>query len=277
MYARIKFECQAAAVAVQFLTRIPIRFRTWPSAPCLGHASLYYPAVGLLLGLALYLAALFLSLSPFTGLNTLLVLTLWVLLTGALHLDGFADALDAWAGGRGDPQRTLALMREPTSGPFAIVGLYLLLGLKTCALYAWLHLYQQQPHLSYLVAFIIAPLGARLILPWLLVTYPYARAQGIASHFLQHPPSQSTLGTVSLVYCLGIFCLLGFSYCWYLAGAACIAAAALAWLSQRSAQAVTKALGGLTGDLLGASVEILETLILIILLYLVWGFSAVTH
>ncbi|SEI83892.1 adenosylcobinamide-GDP ribazoletransferase [Allopseudospirillum japonicum] len=277
MYTRIKFECQAAAVAVQFLTRIPIRLHTWPCTRCLGHASLYYPAVGLLLGLGLYLAAVFLSLSPFIALNALLVLTLWVLLTGALHLDGFADALDAWAGGRGDPQRTLALMREPTSGPFAIVGLYLLLGLKTCALYAWLSLYQEQADLGSLVALIIAPMGARLILPWLLVTYPYARSQGIASHFLQHPPSRGTLTTVSLAYLIGIFCLLGFGYCWRIAGIACFAAAALAFISHRSAQTVTQALGGLTGDLLGASVEILETLILIILLYLVWGFSATMH
>ncbi len=46
-----------------------------------------------------------------------LVLAVWVGLTGALHLDGLADSADAWLGGYGDRARTLAIMKDPYCGP----------------------------------------------------------------------------------------------------------------------------------------------------------------
>jgi adenosylcobinamide-GDP ribazoletransferase len=52
-----------------------------------------------------------------------LLLAVWVLLTGGLHLDGLADTADAWIGGQGDRDRTLAIMKDPRSGPIAIVAI----------------------------------------------------------------------------------------------------------------------------------------------------------
>ena len=98
-----------ALIAVQFLTRFPIRLDPPPVAREVGLSLLWYPAVGVLLGLLVWVSAILLS--PLaTPLAAAMVLALWVSCTGALHLDGLADTADAWVGGRGDRERTLAIM-----------------------------------------------------------------------------------------------------------------------------------------------------------------------
>jgi adenosylcobinamide-GDP ribazoletransferase len=49
-------------------------------------------------------------------LQAALLLALWVLLSGALHLDGLADSADAWLGGFGDRERTLQIMKDRAAG-----------------------------------------------------------------------------------------------------------------------------------------------------------------
>src|SRR5919108_3069538 len=99
-----------ALIAVQFLTCFPLRLEPPPSGREAGLSLLWYPAVGLLLGFLLWAAAVLLS--PLARpLAAAVVLTLWVACTGALHLDGLADTADAWVGGRGDRERTLAIMK----------------------------------------------------------------------------------------------------------------------------------------------------------------------
>ena len=62
------------------------------------------------------------------------MLLAWVGVTGALHLDGLADSADAWVGGIGRSHRTLAIMKDPRSGPAGVVAVVLLLVLKFAAL-----------------------------------------------------------------------------------------------------------------------------------------------
>src|SRR5215831_21347953 len=96
-----------ALIALQFLTCLPIRLQSPPAGRELGLSLLWYPAVGLLLGVLLWIAAtLVRPISP--ALAAALILTLWVACTGALHLDGLADTADAWVGGRSDRERTLS-------------------------------------------------------------------------------------------------------------------------------------------------------------------------
>lgn len=124
-------------IALQFLTSLPIRLPAMPEPEQQGRSLLYYPLVGLLLGALLCLAAFVLDGAP-ALLQAALLLTLWVALTGALHLDGLADSADAWLGGFGDRERTLQIMKDPRSGPVAVVVLVLLLLLKFSALLALL-------------------------------------------------------------------------------------------------------------------------------------------
>jgi adenosylcobinamide-GDP ribazoletransferase len=89
-------------IALQFLTRLPVKAGDWSDRD-IGRSMLFYPLVGLLLGLALASVTAALHGAP-PGVVAAVLLALWVVATGALHLDGLADSADAWIGGFGDPR-----------------------------------------------------------------------------------------------------------------------------------------------------------------------------
>jgi cobalamin 5'-phosphate synthase/cobalamin synthase len=82
-----------------------------------GYAVMFYPLVGLLLGLILY--ALSLLLTPYMPHFHLAItlFVLWVVLTGALHLDGFADTIDGFFVPK---ERALEVMKDPHNGGMGI-------------------------------------------------------------------------------------------------------------------------------------------------------------
>lgn len=232
-------------IALQFLTSLPIRLRVMPEPEQQGRSLLYYPVVGLLLGVLLCLAALMLEGAP-PLLQAALVLTLWVALTGALHLDGLADSADAWLGGFGDRERTLQIMKDPRSGPVAVVVLVLLLLLKFAALLALL----QAQHY---VALLLAPLLGRAALLALFLGTPYVRPNGLGHALAANLPRTWAKGVLLLV---AIGCLLFDS-----SGLIALSLAAVTFLLAR--RAMLRRLGGTTGDTAGALLELVECMVLI--------------
>lgn len=88
-------------LALQFLTRIPIAVRFEPTPEQRGRSVFSCPFVGLVIGLML--VGLYLGMPQGDpGVVAALLLAVWALTTGGLHLDGLADAADAWIGGYGD-------------------------------------------------------------------------------------------------------------------------------------------------------------------------------
>ena len=114
MISALQRQGRALLVALQFLTILPVPRHIRDSENLTGASMLWYPGVGLLLGLLLTFVGDMLTL-PFY-LQAGLLLALWVVLSGGLHLDGFADCVDAWAGGLGDRKRTLQLLTDPLCG-----------------------------------------------------------------------------------------------------------------------------------------------------------------
>jgi adenosylcobinamide-GDP ribazoletransferase len=112
--------------ALAFLTIVPVRLRQPFSPDEVARSRYWYPAVGLLLGILLGgWTALVARIGP-PALGAFLVLTAWVLLTGALHVDGFCDLCDGLFGGQTVEQR-LRIMKDPHVGTFGLVGAILLL------------------------------------------------------------------------------------------------------------------------------------------------------
>ncbi|UVE16531.1 adenosylcobinamide-GDP ribazoletransferase [Pseudomonas sp. LS44] len=237
----------ALLIAVQFLTRLPVRLPGMPEPQQLGRSLLWYPLVGLLLGGALCGLHWLLKDTP-ALLQAALLLAMWVLATGALHLDGLADTADAWVGGMGDRQRTLAIMKDPYCGPVGVVVLVLLLLLKFAALVVLLE-HDQWP------ALLLAPWLARALLPLLFLSTPYVRAGGLGQALAEHLPRRELpwlVGAQVLAMLLfgwpAVFILLG---------------AGLLLIGLR--RALLTRLGGTTGDTAGALVELSECLVLLIL------------
>ncbi len=234
-------------IALQFLTRLPVRLPGMPEPRQLGRSLLCYPLVGLLLGLVLLLAAALLQ-GVFAPLAAALLLALWLLASGGLHLDGLADSADAWVGGYGDRQRTLAIMKDPSCGPMAVLALVALLLLKFTALWALLAAGQW-------AALLLAPLLGRSALLMLLLGTPYVRANGLGSAMAAAVP-QRTGWWVLLAVALG--CLAGG---W--AGLLALGSALAVFVLCR--RAMLRRLGGTTGDTAGALLELLECAVLVVL------------
>ncbi|WP_247267668.1 MULTISPECIES: adenosylcobinamide-GDP ribazoletransferase [Pseudomonas] len=233
-------------IALQFLSSLPIRLPGMPEPQQLGRSLLFYPLVGLLFGGILWAFNLALAGAPLL-LHAALLLTVWVLLSGALHLDGLADSADAWLGGFGDRERTLTIMKDPRSGPIAVVTLVLVLLLKFCALLALI----EQGHA---VMLIIVPLLGRAALLGLFLTTPYVRAGGLGQALADHLPRRAGW------WVLGA-CALG---CLLIGGVKAIVALVVAlvgfvWLRR----VMMRRLGGTTGDTAGALLELLEMAVLV--------------
>lgn len=232
-------------IALQFLTRLPVPAMVAVEERDIGRSLLWYPLVGLVIGLALAaLGWMLAGVSPM--LRAALVLAAWVVITGALHLDGLADSVDAWMGGLGSRARTLAIMKDPYSGPGAVVALVLLLLVKFAALESIL----TAGHWTLLL---LAPVLGRTALPLLFLTTPYVRKGGLGSALARHLPRRAGMAVV-LASALAVAAL-GET------GAVSLVVAAAAFVVLRAM--MRRRIHGTTGDTAGAMVEIIETAVLV--------------
>lgn len=229
---------RAFACAVLFLTRIPLP-QLALSARDVAQSPAYFAWVGVLLSLLLAAAAWLLTpLSP--RLAALLLIVLWIVLSGGLHLDGLADTVDGLSGGRGDRLRALAIMRDSRIGAHGALALVLLVLLKWAALEQALAL----ERLSWLVAPVVARFSCTAWIAWL----PYARTEGLAS------PYVGAVGTRALVIGAGAVLLA----CVVLGGSALGASLLGIALATLFVWRASRTLGGLTGDVYGAAIEVTE-------------------
>jgi adenosylcobinamide-GDP ribazoletransferase len=246
---------RAACVALQFLTRLPLRIEPPPKAREIGLSLAFYPIVGLTLGAVLWGTALIASRLP-DPLGAAIVLAIWVAITGALHLDGLADIADAWVGGHGDRERTLRIMKDPCSGPVAVAAVSCLLLLKFAALDASIpHLHAvpwRDPRLA--AGCILPPLLARAAIPLLFTHTPYVRARGIAEQLAAHQSRRAGI-LIVLLTVAGTLAVCG------IVGVVALGTAAISYLLIRGG--LLRRLGGFTGDGAGALIEVIEAACLV--------------
>jgi adenosylcobinamide-GDP ribazoletransferase len=236
-------------IALQFLTRIPAGVTDY-RIEHLRQSVYWYAAVGSVIGLILWAAqTLFLQIFSWDAdlIVSVLLLLVWVALTGALHLDGLADTADAWLGGQGDREKALRIMKDPQSGPAGVVAIALVLLVK----FATILYLQQHQQFAYLL---VVPVAARAMVPLLFFTTPYLRSEGLGS------PFSDGLEFIKIIPGLAFAIALGFlgNGSWWLV--AMLIAGSVFWIFRAWMMA---RLGGTTGDTAGAMVEILECSLLI--------------
>lgn len=233
--------------AVKFLTRLPFGKDPEYHAELSGEAVSGYAAVGMVIGMLITATGWVLSqlgLPP--SIIGIVVLVVWVGITGALHLDGLADCADAWMGGH-TPERMLQIMKDTACGVGAIVAVVLVLLAKFVALSILL----QQADWILLV---FPPVIARIALSILICSTPYIRHDGIGAS-LQSNLSTKAIGISGLVL-TAVLCLISLS-------AFIIAVIASAMAFSIIYRGLIKPVNGATGDIYGALVEITETFVLI--------------
>ncbi|MBU2038307.1 MAG: adenosylcobinamide-GDP ribazoletransferase [Gammaproteobacteria bacterium] len=246
--------------AMAFLTRLPTPYLKRVDEAVAARSLVFYPLIGCLLGLSLLAftaACVFYNLQVSLLLLAALLLFIWVVFSGALHLDGLADSADAWVGGLGNKERTLAIMKDPQSGPMGVTVIAVILLVKFAAIYALLDKAQSGSgswNIWLLIAgFMLVPMLARGAVPGLLATTPYVRKKGLASALVAGatPLVVGITGTL-LALLAGVF----------LQTQALFILALWLTILMMARAAMIKRLGGCTGDTLGATIEIQEALLL---------------
>ncbi|MGH1370770.1 MAG: adenosylcobinamide-GDP ribazoletransferase [Cellvibrionaceae bacterium] len=238
---------RALVTAFLFLTRIPMPHLENLDDQDSGRAFALFPLVGLVLGVILTTSALFLQGHlPHDVIAGLMVL-LWILLTGGLHLDGLGDSADGWLAG-GNLERTLEIMKDPRSGSAAVIMISASLLIKFSALS---HLIAEQQWW----ALVLAPMVARALSLSLFLTTPYISPKGIASQFLQHSNRLHLRISVAATILIALI-MLEFQTAFWAVGLSL-----LLFLGLR--QLMIRRLGGATGDTSGALIEIVELAFLI--------------
>ena len=231
---------RAMLLAVQFLSQLPVPVRFVPQGRDQGRAVACFPLVGLLIGGLLGLLGMALMERLPVAAAAAALLGCWLLLTGYLHLDGLADSADAWWAAGRDRRKSLEVLQDPHCGVAGAttIGIALLLKYGAC----WALLDHHQPWLL-----LWPPLLARAALALVMTTSIYLRPEGLGADMIRHAPVLATWLLSSLALSAAILQPLALG-----ALLAVIAVAAGLRL------VLHRWLGGVTGDGLGAMLEILE-------------------
>ena len=245
--------------ALKFLTSVPVPWGREASPRELGRSLIYFPVVGIIIGLILAALGWLLGLILPPAVVNILLIVILAVLTGALHLDGFADTCDGIAGHKPVEARW-QVMRDSRVGGFGIAGVCLLLLVKYMAL-------NSVPGSLLLVTLILMPVVSRWAMAYALFAYPYARPSGLGTVFKQEARwwRFGIATVVMLAAAMGLTHLPGTAYS-YLAGMTVVGGT---WVIIVAAAAYLKRkFAGLTGDNYGAINEVAEVSVLILVVLL---------
>lgn len=240
--------------AFQFLTSIPLPWRdTRPEA--VGRSLTYFPVGGLIIGLLLAgLNWLFSLILPPAVTNALLIVSL-VLITGALHLDGFADTCDGIAGHKTAEERW-TVMHDSRSGAFGVIGVVLLLLVKYASL-------GNIPDYLMMTTLLFMPVISRWAMVYAIFVYPYARPSGLGRAF-KDGARWTRFTSATIITMLMAILLVP------LIGLLSLAIVVGIWIETTVVAVYFKSkFAGLTGDNYGAINELAEVSTLIMVLLLV--------
>ncbi len=230
-----------------FFTRIPVRVSGEIDAALYQKGIKFLPVIGLLIGLPMGAVML---LAPWIGslMAAFLAVVFYLLLSGALHVDGMADTVDGFAAHR-DREGTLAIMKDSHIGTFGT--------LAVCVYVAGMTVFIAQ---AGVMAAALCPLAGRSA-ALLCARINRSATDGLGRWFVD---GVKTLHVIGAVMIFAAAAALGmFAYEWvfpvliFTAFLASLAAAAL--LARRLA----RKLGGVTGDVVGFSVEFSQLVFLL--------------
>jgi adenosylcobinamide-GDP ribazoletransferase len=242
---RVRAELRGGAAALAFLTRLPLGRMVEVDGDDLARGALAFPLVGAVTGAATALSATALAHYLPDAVVGALALSVAVVLSGGLHIDGLADTADAIGGRSRDA--ALAIMRDPRVGSYGVAAVALVLLVEASALTALIAAHR-------LRAVVAAFALARAVAPSIAAALPYARATPGLATSLAGRGGGRALGAV--VFAIALVVALRPAHRWLMVGCAVGWAVLAAVFSRRR-------FAGVTGDTLGAAIAIAEAACLV--------------
>lgn len=241
--------------ALRFLTVFRIPGGRTETAGDMGKSTVWFPIVGLIIGVILaslnWVFNLFLPEAVTSGLT----IALLVVITGAMHLDGFADTCDGLAGNKPAEERW-KVMHDSRTGAFGVTGLILLLLVKFVLL-------NSIPQAFIAPTLVLMPVIGRWAMVYAITMYPYARNQGLGKAFKDGVTRTRLVIATLITFGISIFLAWWADVDYYYVAA--IAIMAIIWILVIAEAAYFKRkFAGLTGDTYGAINELAETGMLLI-------------
>lgn len=238
---------RAFRLAFVFLTRVPLPGRADYAEDDFPRSFLFFPVIGAMIGLLLAgVAWMFIAIGVDDRVTAFIMLFLLVLVTGGLHLDGLADTVDGFFCGKGR-EDMLRIMREPAAGPFGMTAIFLALIGKFAALW---HVLQFESIWTIIPVFAFARWG----MAFASFEAVYPRVTGAGKAFI------GKVSPFTLIYSL-LFCI---ALTFFLARKTLVVFFILTvFLSYFIRHVSDGKIGGMTGDVLGAISEVLETSLLL--------------
>lgn len=235
--------------ALSLLTTVPSGFKDKPDEKIWLNSVYFFPLCGYIL--AVFCVVPFFALSEIFYISDIIeaigITTLLFLLTGGLHLDGFADSCDALLCSA-SPERRIEILHDSRLGAFASIGLILLLSTKISALFV---LVREKEYLGIFCMIVIARF-MMIVLIKIGRFYKFEKGMG-----------REIIGRISWWTLLVTF--LYSAPCIFISLKISIISAILLVIIFYLNYRVKSKLGGISGDILGASVELCETLGLVLL------------
>ncbi|MGD0335800.1 MAG: adenosylcobinamide-GDP ribazoletransferase [Candidatus Omnitrophota bacterium] len=235
-------------LAIQFLTVFPLKISDVNERK-LANSLIYFPLVGLLIGLILAgLGIVLFDLHFYEFTVAVILVVALTVITGGMHLDGLSDTFDALMSGKNKEKR-LEIMRDSHAGVMGVISIVCALLLKAAFIFSL------RPQDRPIVLILVCTLS-RWSLVEVMFFFPYARSEGKAKIFMNNITFRIFLlaTIITLIFAVLIWRVKGL-FLFLVAGFT-------AWLFSKL---ISRKIGGITGDTLGATIELTEIITLFII------------
>jgi adenosylcobinamide-GDP ribazoletransferase len=260
--------------ALGFLTVIKIPEKFFLKKEQFSKSLIYFPLIGLLVGIAISLVYVAASYIFPLVLAVILTIGFEIIFTGGLHYDGLADMFDGVFSGKIEKNKILEIMEKSDVGVFGILSIIFSIALKICFIY-YIALLNSKNLVTFLAVLIFMPVFGRLSMLYLFSRYGAAKKEGsLAVLFVSE--NNKKIFIISAFYTIVLF-MLGMTLAGVFSGDG--AGGTLDWVHLKIGMSVflftflflilagkffTRRIDGITGDILGGICIIVEIFYLFI-------------
>lgn len=246
-------------ILMSFMTRIPVKHYEYDEEK-LGSSMALFPILGMIIALILFvLSKIFQITFQSQFIVAILICLLEIIITGGLHIDGLADTFDAIYSYR-SKEKMLEIMKDSRIGTNGLLAVLFYTILKIGLLSVILRL-------NHAGIILVYPVISRLCSLASCNFSPYARENGMGKAFIKYTTNKDLI-IMTLISICYIFFFCGFSNIFMKYLASFIGVSLMLAFSYLFSKYMEKKIGGITGDTLGALLELSE-LIYIALFYLI--------